>query len=77
MVFHSHNTCLNFLNVNSFFSGGIINSSTFFEFFSTTGFYFTILSAILFPINSPVASAALWTICFEAVFKASIHVSNN
>ena len=33
--------------------------STFFEISSETGFVFAILSAILFPINSPVASAIL------------------
>ena len=43
------------------FYGGITVSSTFLEFTSGTGFGFTILSAILFPVNSPVASAALLT----------------
>ena len=41
------------------FSGGITISSTFLEFTSGTGFGFTILSAILFFINSPEASVAL------------------
>ena len=52
---------------------------------SSTGFVFTILSsfnlatasAILFPINSHVASAALWTMFLEAVFKVSNPISNN
>ena len=54
-------------------------SSAFFEFSSVTSFGFTILSAILFPINPSVASAVLWTTFFELVFKASSHaaVSNN
>ena len=33
-----------------------------------------ILSAILFPIKSPVASAVFWTTLLEAVFAASIPV---
>ena len=33
-----------------------------------------VLSAILFPIKSPVASAVFWTTLFEAVFAASIPV---
>ena len=41
------------------FSDGITISSTFLEFTSGTGFGFTILSAILFFINSPEASVAL------------------
>ena len=60
-----------------FFSDGIIISLTFLEFSSITGFCFTILSAILFPINSPVASAPLWTSTFlEVVFKEFSPVSN-
>ena len=34
-------------------------------------FGFHNLSAILFPLNSPVASGALWTAFLEAVFRAS------
>ena len=40
-------------------------------------FVLTILSAILFPINSPVASAALWSTFLEEVVKASSPVFNN
>ena len=66
-MFHFYNTCLNSFNISSFFSGGVIISSTFLEFSSITGFVFTILSlydkitasAILIPKNSPDASAAL------------------
>ena len=36
-------------------------SLTFLEFSSDTDFGFKIFSVILFPINSPLASAALWT----------------
>ena len=39
-------------------------------------FGFKILSAILFPINSPVASAALWATFLEVVFRTSSPVSN-
>ena len=53
----------------------------FLQFSSGTGFGFTILLVILFPINSPVASAILWTTFLEAVFAASnpvfVAVSNN
>ena len=40
-------------------------------------FWFTIFPAILFSIDSPVASAALWTTFLETVFRASSPVSNN
>ena len=43
-------------------SGGITIYSTFLEFLSITSFGFTMLSAILFPINSAIASATLRTI---------------
>ena len=43
----------------------------FLEFSSSTGFGFTVFSAILFPINSPVASALLWTTFLEAFFTVS------
>ena len=51
-------------------SGGRTNSSPYLEFVSRTSFGFTILSAILFPINSPVASAAYWDTFLFAIFKA-------
>ena len=70
-MFHFYNTCLNSFNISFLFPGGIIISSTFLEFSSITGFNFTILSAILFCINLPVVSAALWTNFLEVVFKAS------
>ena len=54
-----------------FFSGGIIIYSTFLEFSSSTSFGFTILSAILVPVNSTVTSAALWTPFLEPAFRAS------
>ena len=65
-MFHFQNTCLNSFNISSLLSGGIIISSTCFGF--------TILSVILFPINLPGASAALWITFLKAVFKASIPV---
>ena len=42
-----------------------------FLFFSGTGFGFTNFSAILFPINSPVALAVSLITYLEAVFEAS------
>ena len=42
-----------------------------------TCFGFIILSAILSPLNLPVASAALWTTFLELIFRASSPVSNN
>ena len=81
MVFHFYNTFLYSFSTFLLFSGGIIISSTFFQFSSSTGFDFTILAGILLPMNSPVASAVLWTTFWEAVFRASISVlaavSNN
>ena len=56
-----------------FFSSEIIISSTFLESTSDSGFGFTILLAILFPINFPIALAALWATVLEAVFKTSSH----
>ena len=76
-----YNTCLNLFNISSLFSGGIIVSSTFHEIISGAGFSFTILSSILFSMNFPVGSAALWATFLKAVFRASIlvfvAVSNN
>ena len=43
----------------SLFSDTITISSTFIEFLSITGFDFTTLSAILFPVNLPVTLAFL------------------
>ena len=82
-MFYFYNTCLNSFNIYSLSSGEIIIFSTFLAFLSTTGFICIILSwfdlatasAILFPINSPVTSAALWTFCLETVFKASSPLS--
>ena len=75
-MFYFYNTCLNSFIFFSFF-GRIIIFSTFFRFSPITCFGFTILSAILFPINSPVASAALWNTFLESVFRTSSPVSNN
>ena len=81
MVFYFYNTCLNSFNFSSLFAGEIIISSTSPKLSSGTGFGFTILSAILFPMNSAVASVVLWTTFLEAVFRASspvlVAVSNN
>ena len=52
----------------------MIISSGFLQFASSIGFGFRILAAVLFPINSPVASAALGTTVFEAVFRTSSFV---
>ena len=76
-MFHFYEICLNLFNISSLFSGGIIISLTFFEFLSNTGFYFTILSTILLPINLSVVSAALWATFLEAAVKAASPLSNN
>ena len=52
-----HNTCLNSSNIFSLFPGEIFISLKFLGFLLG----FTILSAILFPVNSQVPSVALWT----------------
>ena len=54
-----YNTFLNSFNITSRSSGGIFISSAFLEFASDTGFGLGIFSPILFPINSPFASAVL------------------
>ena len=59
------------MNISSLCSDGKIISSKCFEFTPVTGFGLTILLAILFLINSPVASATLWTTFLVVVFKAS------
>ena len=69
-----YNTRLNLFSISCLSSGEVTISSTFLEFISHTGFGLTICSAILFPINFPVASAFLWTTSLEAVFKAYISV---
>ena len=75
-----YNTCLNPFNIY-LFSGEIIISAASLKFSSQMSFGFTILSAILFPINSSIASAALWTTFLEAGFTVSspvlAAVSNN
>ena len=76
-MIHFYNTFVNSFNISSLFSREIIISSTFLEFYSIAGFGFTSLSAILFPINATVASAALWVTVLEAVFKAYSPASNN
>ena len=59
MVFHFYNICLDSFYISSLFSDGIIISSTYHKFSAGKGFDFTILSVILYAINSPVASTAL------------------
>ena len=54
-----------------FFSGAIITSSISFKFSLGGAFDFTILSAISFPKNSPIASAALCATFLITVFKPS------
>ena len=60
-IFYSvsfYNNHLNSFNISSLFSAGIIISLKFLEFTSGTDSGFTIFSVILFPLNSPIASAA-------------------
>ena len=87
MVFKFYNTCLNSFNISSLFFlffFFVCWDNYFFNiswFLSIAGNDFTILSPILFSINSLVAPAALWTTFLEEVFKASnsdlVVVSNN
>lgn len=69
-MFQFYKTWINSFNISTICTDGIIFSSTLFELSSGTDFVFTISSAILFPINSFVALAALWTTFLVAVFKA-------
>ena len=73
-VSHYYNTSL---NIPSLFPVGIIISSTGFAFTILSSFDSATVSAVLFPINPPAASAAFWPIFLEAVFKVSSLVSNN
>ena len=72
-MFHFYDTCRNSFNISFLFSGGITISSAFLG--CSSGF--KIFPTILFRINSPVASAALWTTFLEAVFRAFSPVFNN
>ena len=58
--------CLSFGTSNSLLA---LSSSKFLEDFFET---LVVLSAVLLPIKSPVASAAFWIALFEAVFIASV-----
>ena len=69
-MFQFYKTWINSFNISTICTDGIIFSSTLFELSLGTDFVFTISSAILFPINSFVALAALWTTFLVAVFKA-------
>ena len=87
MVFKFYNTCLNSFNISSLFFlffFFVCWDNYFFNiswFLSIAGNDFTILSPILFSINSLVAPVALWTTFLEEDFKASnsdlVAVSNN
>ena len=48
-----------------------------FWFYNLSSFALVTASAILFPINSSVTLAALWTTFLEAVLRTSSPVSNN
>ena len=74
MAFRFYNTFRSSFSISSLFSGGIIVSSTFLQISLITGFSFTILLTILFPINSPVALASLWITFLEVTFRPSSHV---
>ena len=56
--------------VNCTSSSSSSSSSLLLDFFETL----VILSAILLPIKSPVASAVFWIALFEAVFVASVFI---
>ena len=66
-MFHFYNTFLNLYNIVSLFYNGIVISSTFF------GFLFDLVTAVLFPKNSP----ALWTTFLEVVFTTFNPVASN
>ena len=53
--------CLNSFNISCLFSGGIIFPSAFLEFSLVQVLAAQFFQYILFFINSPVASAVLWT----------------
>ena len=80
-MLHFYNTCLNSFNISTLCYCGIIICSTFSKFSSSTGFGFTFLFAILFPINYPVVSAALWAVFLVGAFRTSspvlVATSNN
>ena len=58
-------------SIFSLLSARITISSIFLEFILDIGFGFTILSEILFSMNSTVALAVSWTNYLEAVVRAS------
>ena len=67
-MFHFYNMFLNLFNISSFFSSGIIISSTFLGFsLGLSLFDLVTASAILFHKSS----SALWTTFLEAVFEES------
>ena len=74
MMFYFYNTCLNLFDTSSLFSGGMMISLTGFKNFLL--YELATASMILFPINSSIASTALWTTLLQAVFKTFIPVSN-
>ena len=66
-----YDTCINSFSICCLFADDIAICSIFCKFISGRGFALTIVSAISFSINFPVASAVLWTTFLEAVFVAS------
>ena len=67
-MFHFYNTFLNLSNISSFFSDGIIISSTGSCFTILSSFDLVTASVIFFPIDSP----ALWANFLEASSTISI-----
>ena len=65
-VFYFCSTCLDSFNIYSLFCWNSYFFNISWIFIRCYNFL-----AILFPINSPVASAALWTNFLEAVFRGS------
>ena len=66
-----YNIYLKSFSIYFIFFDEITIPSTFLGFASDTCFGFEIFPEILFPINSLVTSAVLWTTFWEAVFAAS------
>ena len=73
MMLHFCNAFLNLLNIYFLFLGGVTISSSYIEF--PAGF--TIFSVLLFPMKSPVSSAALWISFLEAVYREPCPVPSN
>ena len=69
-MFHFYNTCLISFNIPSLVSGGIIVSAAGFVFTILSSYNLVTASAVLFPKNSLVTSAALSITFLEGLFSS-------